>query len=204
MHSMYGGMCSTELADLHHCLSTQFKLKRQRQVMSNISELTGLGVRICRVWLARISMTFEPTCGLVGVTCFWAGRSIHVQRSVKSVRRKAKRTHYIERVWECERVFKPHRTRRYGCFSRRPYALFASLGVAALSCTHRSRCGLQGFGAAFTLSSSFSRQALAHSSSLPSQLLPFWRRDNETASATTALRTINLRKCTQLFVNRMF
>jgi len=29
---------------------------------------------------------------------------MHVQRSVKSVRRKAKRAHYVERVRECERV----------------------------------------------------------------------------------------------------
>ena len=32
---------------------------------------------------------------------------------------------------------------------------------------------------------------------LPSQFLPFWRRDNETASTASSLRTINLRKFTQ-------
>ena len=31
---------------------------------------------------------------------------------------------------------------------------------------------------------------------LPSQFLPFWQQDNETASAATALRMIYLRKCT--------
>ena len=36
--------------------------------------------------------------------------------SVKSVRRKAKHTHYNERAQECERVFEPHRTQRYGGF----------------------------------------------------------------------------------------
>ena len=36
--------------------------------------------------------------------------------SVKSVRRKAKHTHYNERAQECEHVFEPHRTRRYGGF----------------------------------------------------------------------------------------
>ena len=58
-----------------------------------------------------------------------------VQRSVKGVRRKAKRTYYVESVRECERVFEPHRMRRYGGFSRRPHALFASLGAAAPSRT---------------------------------------------------------------------
>ena len=143
-------------------------------------------------------------CGLVGVTCAFGLVGPYMYNKVWKVRRKAKCTHYIERVWECERVFEPHRTWRYGCFSRRPCALFPSLGAAALSRTHRSRHGLQGVEATFTLSSLFSRQALAHSSSLSSQLLPFRCCDNETASATTALRTINLCKCTQLFVNRMF
>ena len=32
--------------------------------------------------------------------------------------------------------------------------------------------------------------------------LPFWRRENETASTATVLKTINLHKCTQLFVSR--
>ena len=131
---------------------------------------------------------------------------MHVQRSVKSVRRKAKRTHYIERVWGCECVFELHRTRRYSQFSRRPRTLFASLGAAALSRTHRSRCRLHGGEAAFTLCLllCFCTGLLALSSLLPSQLLPFLRRDNETASAPITLEKINLRKCTQLFVNRIF
>ena len=37
-----------------------------------------------------------------------------------------------------ERGFELHRTQGYGCFSRRPRALFASLGGGALSCTHCS------------------------------------------------------------------
>ena len=72
--------------------------------------------------------------------------------SVKSVRRKAKCTHYVERVQECERVFELHRTQRYGRLSRRPRALFASLGAAALYRTHRFRHGLHGIETAFTLS----------------------------------------------------
>ena len=85
-------------------------------------------------------------------------------------------------------------TTRFICFARcccsPSYSLFS---------TQTSRC----LGCIYTLSSPpFLRQAL--SSSLPSQLLPFWRHDNETASAATALGTINLRKCIQLFVNRMF
>ena len=62
----------------------------------------------------------------------------------------------------------------------------------------------QRWGCNYALSSPpFSHQALAFSSSLPSRL-PFWRHDNETTSAATALRAINLRKCIQLFGNRMF
>ena len=80
------------------------------------------------------------------------GRSVmHVQQSVKSVRRKAKCTHHVERVRDCECLFELHRTRRYGGFSRRPHALFASLAAAALSHTHHSRCGLHDVEAAFTL-----------------------------------------------------
>ena len=147
------------------------------------------------VWISRCDM------------CFWAGRSCMCnERSVKSVRRKAKRMHYVERVRECECVFELHRTQRYGCLSRRPHALFALLGTAALSCTHRSRRGLHGVESAFTLCLlvRFRAGLQALFCSLPSQLLPFWRCDNETASAATALRTINLRKCIQIFVNRMF
>ena len=146
------------------------------------------------------------TCGLVGVAHALGWSVMHVQRSVKSVRRKPKRTHYIERIWECECVFKPHRTQSYGRLPRWPRVLFASLGAAVLSRTHRSRSWLHGVEAAFTLCLllCFHARLLALSSSLPSQLLPFWHRDNETTSTATALRTINLCKCIQLFVNRMF
>ena len=95
---------------------------------------------------------------------------MHVQRSVKSVmsvERKAKRMYYryVERVRQCKRVFEPHRMRGYGRFLRRPRALFASLGAAALSRTHRSRHGLHGVVAAFTLSLLFRFRA---------RLLPFF------------------------------
>ena len=83
--------------------------------------------------------------------------------------------YYFERVQECERVFEPHRTRRYGRFSRRPHALFALLGAAALSHTHCSRCGLHSVTAAVMLCLLFRLRArlLALSSLLPSQILPF-------------------------------
>ena len=89
-------------------------------------------------------------CGLVSRrgTCFSV---MHVQRSVKSMRRKAKCVYYVERVGECERVFEPHRTQGYGRFSRRPLTLFALLGAAALSHTHCYRRGFQGVVVAFTL-----------------------------------------------------
>ena len=100
---------------------------------------------------------------------------MHVQRSVKSVRRKAKCMHYVERIRECEPVFEPHRTQKYGRLPRRPRPLFASLGAAALSRTHRSRRGLHGVEAVFMLCLllRFCFRLLALSSSLPSQLLPF-------------------------------
>ena len=98
---------------------------------------------------------------------------MHVQQSVKSGRRKAKCTHYVERVRECERVFELHRTRRYGSFSRRPHAFFASLGAAALSRTHHSRRELHGVEAAFTLCLlGFHARLLALSFSF-NHLLPF-------------------------------
>ena len=61
---------------------------------------------------------------------------MHVQRSVKSVRRRAK--HTLKELQGCECSFELHRMRGYGCFLRRPHALFASLGAGALSCTHCS------------------------------------------------------------------
>ena len=56
-----------------------------------------------------------------------------MQRNANSLRRKAKRTYFFERVRECERVFAPHRMRGFGRLSRRPHALFALLGATALS-----------------------------------------------------------------------
>ena len=80
---------------------------------------------------------------------------------------------------------------------------FATLGAAALSRTHRPRRALHGIVAAFMLCLLFRFRArlLAFSFSLPS---PFCYRNNGTASAATVLKTINLRKCTQLFVNKVF
>ena len=83
------------------------------------------------------------------------------------MRRKAKRTYYIERVRQCEHIFELHRMRGYDCFSRQPCALFALMGAAALSGTHRSQCGLHSIVVAlrFVLSSDFTP---ALSSLLPS------------------------------------
>ena len=74
---------------------------------------------------------------------------MHVQQSLKSVRKRAKRMYYVERVRECEHVFEPHGMQGYGRFSRRPCTLFALVGAAALSRTHRS---LHSVVAAFTRS----------------------------------------------------
>ena len=81
---------------------------------------------------------------------------------------------------------------------------FALLAAAPLFRTHRSRHGLHGVVAAFWLSVFASVFVpVAFSYSLSSQL-SFWHRNNETASVAAVLETINLRKCTQLFVNRTF
>ena len=112
--------------------------------------------------------------------------------------------YYVEGVRECERVFEPHKTQGYGHFSRQPCALFASLGSAALS-RIRSRCGLHGVVATFMLCLLFRfRASLLAFFLAPITIFAIWRCGNETANATTVLRTINLRKCTQLFVNRIF
>ena len=120
---------------------------------------------------AHLNDLWTNMCRLVSRhgACFWDCRFVHVQRSVKSVRR-AKRTYYVERVRECERIFEPHRTRGYGCFSRRPRVLFASLGAGALSCTRHSWRRLHSVMAAFTLCLLFRLRGrlLALSSLLPS------------------------------------
>ena len=73
---------------------------------------TGLlGVRI-----HTLHDLWTNTCGLVGVAHVFGTVGHACAISVKSVRRKAKHTHYIERAQECERVFEPHGTRRYGGF----------------------------------------------------------------------------------------
>ena len=106
-------------------------------------------------------------------------------------------------VWECECVFEPHRTQGYGSFGKTTtcFSCFArgccSLSYSSLS-TWTSRCCC----CIYALSSfPFCARLQALSSLLPP---PFWHCDNEIASTATALRAINLRKCTQRFVNRIF
>ena len=90
------------------------------------------------MWIMLVGMA--RAFGTVGHAC-----------ATKCVKCEKEGKVHIERVQECVRVFEQHRTRRYGRFSRRPCALFALLGAAALSCTHRSRRGLHSVEAAFTL-----------------------------------------------------
>ena len=82
-----------------------------------------------------------------------------------------------------------HLTANRGCLSRRPRAFICFARHCCLSyssfLTWTSRC----YGCIYTPSSlPFSCQA----PSSPITFLPFWRRENETASAATALRTIFL------------
>ena len=118
---------------------------------------------------------------------------MHVKQSVKSEEGKALRC-TLKEFPGCERGFAPHKTRGYGSFSRRPHTLFAKLGTAGLSRTHRSRRRLHDDVVAFMLCLLFRFRArfLALSFLLPS---PFCCRTNETTNTATAL-TMNLRKCT--------
>ena len=157
---------------------------------------------------AHLNDLWTNTCGLVSrcSTCFWDCRSMHVQWSVKNVRR-AKRTYYIGKSFEDVSVVSHRTTRGYGTcsFSRWPTTHFIryarhcwSLSYSSFSTGTSRHCGCI---YALCLLFHFCARLLALSFSLPS---PFCRRNNETASAATALRTINLRKCTQNFVNRIF
>ena len=132
------------------------------------------------------------TCGLV-----------LVQRMKWEKCEKAMCMHYIDKVRECECVFEPHRMRRYCRFIKMTmhFICFARRCCSLSYLTQTSRR----WGCIYALSSPpFLPQALALSSLLPWQLLSFWRDDNETASAATALKMINLSKYTTFFVNRMF
>ena len=77
--------------------------------------------------------------------CFWDCRSCMCNEVWKVWGGQSIRT-TLKEFWGCEGGFAPHRTRGY----RRPHALFATLGAAALSHTYRSQCGFHGFVAAFT------------------------------------------------------
>ena len=158
-----------------------------------LNHWTNTGVA-CAFWSGMCIASFPGSCGTRLLACATKYKKFEKESKAYVFRWKSSQ--------DREHVFGPHRTWGYGRLSRQPHALFASLGAAALSRTHRSRCGLQCCGCIYALllsSLPFLRQAPS-SPLLPSQFLPFWRRDNETASAATVLGT----KCTQLFVNRMF
>ena len=126
------------------------------------------------------------TCGLVSRcgTCFWDGSVMHVQRSVKSVRRKAKHTYYVE--FENVSVFLNAKTTT--CFICFPWHC-CSLVLIILDADFTV------LWLHFTLSSPpFSCQAPSSFFLTPITIFAIWCRDNESASAATALRTINLRK----------
>jgi len=149
---------------------------------------------------AHLHDLWTNTCGLVGVAhafglvghacaakcekCEKEGKAYALRW--KSSRMRARfRTAQNAKIWSFLKT-----TMRFICFARR----CCSLSYLSFSTRTFTLCLLLRFRA----------RLLALSSSLPSQLLPFWHRDNETASAATVLRTINLRKCIQFFVNRMF
>ena len=164
-----------------------------------------LGARICSACLVRASqqpLNQHVLCGFTRGTCFWDCQSMHVQWSVKSGRR-AKHMYYIERVsliwaWfqtaQNARIFK--KTTCYICSARRCCSLLYS---SFLMWTSR-HCGC-----IYTLCLLF--RFCARLLTLPCShhdFCHFCRCNNETASAATALRTINFPKCTQHFVSKVF
>ena len=80
------------------CLNALYLFNVQRELKSSVL----LGVRIRSVVYAspvHLNDLWTNMCALVSRhgTCFWDCRAMHVQWSVKSVRR-AKRTYYVEKV----------------------------------------------------------------------------------------------------------
>ena len=129
-------------------------------------------------------------CGM----CFWDGRPC----ARNGVRRIAKCT--LKEFEEVSEVQTPHRMWGYGCFSRQPCTFFALLGGAplfrmiSLQISRDSGCILTHY-LRFCFPASF--LALAF-------ITIFCCFDVATVrplSTATALGTINLRKCIQLFVN---
>ena len=111
---------------------------------------------------AHLNDLWTNTCRLVSRrgTCFWDCRSCMCNKVWKVWGGQSVRT-TLKEFRGCECSLEPHRTRGYGRFSRRPHALFASQGAAALSRTHRYRSGLHSVVAAFALCLLFSFHALA-------------------------------------------
>ena len=141
------------------------------------------------------------TCGLISRrgTCFWAGWSCMCnevwkvwegRQSIRITLKELENVSMFLNPTECKDMVVSQDDHMLYLLARRCCSLWCSLFSIRTS-WH--------WGCIYVLSSPFSRQALALSSSLPSQLLPFWRRDKETASAATVLRKINLRKRIQLF-----
>ena len=111
---------------------------------------------------------------------------------------------YVKRVKKVSKVLNTSLKVRIWSFLKTTTCFFASLAAAPFIRSHRSCHGLHGVVAVFWPSVfafvfvPVSQFFLTHSHH---NFLPFWHRDNETASTTTALETS---KCTQLFVNRRF
>ena len=126
-------------------------------------------------WSSMCIASFPGSC--VGGVRTSLGMRLACATKCKSLRRKAKRMYFVERVRERDRVFGLHRTRGYGRLTRRPtcficFARRCCLSYSSFS-TWTSRC----CGCIYALSSlPFSRQA-SSTPSLPSQFLPFWCRD---------------------------
>ena len=157
---------------------------------------------------AHLNDFWTNTCALllVGVANAF-GTVGHVQQRVKSVRRMVKRT-YIERVWGCDHVrFQTEPNVRIWLFFKTVRRFFFFLCFSghgsSLSYSSFSMWTSRGCGCIYFLCLCFCfRASLLTLSSL--LVWQFWHRNNETASAATALRMINLRKYTQLLVSRIF
>ena len=88
---------------------------------------------------AHLNNLWINTCGLVSRhgMCFWDCRSMHVQQSGKSVRRRAKCTYHVERVLRMWAPFWTPQNARIWLFLKTTTPLFALLGAAVQSRTHR-------------------------------------------------------------------
>ena len=156
--------------------------------------------------LPHLHNLWTNTCGLVGVAhAFGLVGHACTTNEVWKVWEGRQRVRIMLKVFLRMRVhFRTARNVKTWPFIKTTTCCTCFTRLCCCSLSYSSFLMQTRWGCIYTLSSPPFLCQAPSSSLLPSQLLPFWHCDNETASAATALRTINLRKCIQLFVNRIF